>query len=185
MRIAACVSWNDVMYRFKNYVCIKWYYIYNIRYIAWYMFRWFSPGFAAVKSHQATNPPSEATASWAWNMGVLWGVGPSTFHHMPRIDPKDKLQVHNAKWHSSKSAKKSCGSSHLIGIVYHCLSQFSSPPIPSPNCGAIQSLEIVQWYWCHSTPLTWMEISWRFMGFFLQPRTCYSDSCIPGRFLEH
>ena len=66
-------------------------------------------------------------------MGVLWGVGPSTFHHMPRIDPKDKLQVHNAKWHSSKSAKKSCGSSHLIGIVYHCLSQFSSPPIPSPK----------------------------------------------------
>lgn len=133
MRIAACVSWNDVMYRFKNYVCIKWYHIYNIRYIAWYMFRWFSPGFTAVKSHQATNPPSEATASWAWNMGVLWGVGPSTFHHMSRIDPKDKLQVHNAKLHSSKSAKKSCGSSHLIGIVYHGLSQISSPPIPSTS----------------------------------------------------
>ena len=138
------LKWCDVqvqklcLYKMVLHIYI---YIYNIRYIAWfYMFRWFSPGIPGFCRCQIS--PSDQSAIRSNSIlsmkhgGSYGGVGPSTFHHMPRIDPKDKLHVHNAKWHSSKSAKKSCGSSHLIGIVYHCLSQISSPPIPSPNCCA-------------------------------------------------
>ncbi len=85
--MVACESLNDVI------III---FVHNIGYIAWYIcfpsvFTRF-PGFAAVESHQATNPPSEATASWVRfigtrvgheTCGVQWG--PGRFHHMPRI----------------------------------------------------------------------------------------------------